>query len=155
LRCKANGKLPGHVFTVPAGKTLRLNVEAKLDSRDPVAKLEIIRNGRVERAVSFDEWKKTGSLGEVTFDESGWFLVRAIADNAKTFRFASTAPYYVEVGGGKRRISRASAQFFLDWARERMQRVKLDDPAQREAVLTHHRAAGKFWEERVAAANAE
>jgi len=155
LRCKANGKLPGHVFTVPAGKTLRLNVEAKLDSRDPVAKLEIIRNGRVERAVSFDEWKKTGSLGEVTFDESGWFLVRAIADNAKTFRFASTAPYYVEVGDGKRRISRAAAQFFLDWARERMQRVKLDDPAQREAVLTHHRAAGKFWEERVAAANAE
>jgi len=34
----------------------------------------------------------------VKFNESGWFLVRVITDNPKTFRFASTAPYYVEIG---------------------------------------------------------
>ena len=83
----------------------------------------------------FEEFAKTGSLGTVTFKTSGWFLVRAIADNPKTFRFASTAPYYVEVGETKRRISKASAKFFLDWVKERTGRVKLDDPDQRREVL--------------------
>jgi hypothetical protein len=155
LRCKVNGKLPGHVFTVPEGKTVRLRIEAKLSSRDPISRIEIIRNGRIERALPFGEWAKTGSLGELTFNESGWFLVRVITANPKTFRFASTSPYYVEIGGSKRRISKASAQFFLDWVRERMQRMKLEDPAQREAVLRYQRDAEKFWERQAAAANVE
>jgi hypothetical protein len=155
LRCAANGNLPGHVFKAPEGKTLRLKIDAKLTSRDPITAVEIIRNGQVERTVPFDEWEKTASLGELKFNESGWFLVRAIADNPKTFRFASTAPFYVEIGGDKRRISKASAQFFLDWVRERVQRVKLADPVEREEVLSHHRAAEIIWREKVAQANAE
>jgi hypothetical protein len=78
-----------------------------------------------------------------------------MADNPKTFRFASTAPYYVEIGPTKRRISKASAQFFLDWVRERAKRVKLEDPAQRQDVLQHHTLAEKFWQQKVADANAE
>ena len=77
------------------------------------------------------EWLKTGTLGRIRFDESGWFLVRTVADNPKTFRFASTAPYYVEIGERKRRISKASAQFFLDWVHERAGRVKRNDLTQR------------------------
>ena len=95
------------------------------------------------------------SLGAMTFKESGWFLVRAIADNKKTFRFASTAPFYVEIGPSKHRISKASAQFFLDWARERKERIRLDDPAQRMEVLTPHLRADKFWLERPANANTD
>ena len=102
-----------------------------------------------------DEWKKKGELETLLFKESGWFLVRAITDNSKTFRFASTAPYYVEMGETKRRISKTSAQFFLDWVRERAQRVKLDDPLQRAEVLEHHDRAEKFWLTRVSQANAE
>ncbi|HEY3253844.1 MAG TPA: hypothetical protein VGJ91_07855, partial [Polyangiaceae bacterium] len=71
-----------------------------------------------------------------------------------TFRFASTAPYYVEIGEQKHRISRSSAQFFLDWVKERKQRIKLDNPAQRLEVLQHHEQAEKFWEARIASANA-
>jgi len=103
-----------------------------------------------------DELRKgNGKLGSLKFTESGWFLVRVIADNPKTFRFASTAPFHVEVGDTKRRVSRASAQFFLDWVRERMPRVKLTDAAQLEEVLAHHRAAERFWQEKVALANAD
>jgi len=155
LRCAANGRLPGHVFKASQGKTLHLKIDVRLTSRDPITSIEIIRNGRVERTLSFDESEKTGSLGELTFNESGWFLVRAIADNPKTFRFASTAPFYVEVGKDKRHISKASAQLFLDWVRERMQRVKLGDAAQRDGVLNHHKTAENFWRDRVAQANAE
>jgi hypothetical protein len=152
LRCQANGQWPGHVFTAKAA--LGIEIEAALATRDPVSAIEIIKNGRVERAVPIEEWRRTGKLGKVMFAESGWFLVRTITDNAKTFRFASTAPFYVEIGKRPRLISRESARFFLDWVRERIGRVKLDDPAQREEVLVYHRTAEKFWQEKLANANA-
>jgi hypothetical protein len=136
-------------------KTVEVELNARLTTRDPISSFEVIVNGRVERTVPFEAWQRTGSLGRLAFDESGWFLVRTITDNPKTFRFASTAPWYVEVGGRKQRISRAAAQYFLDWVRERMGRIKLDDPGEREEVLTYHRAAEKFWEQKVAQANAE
>jgi hypothetical protein len=155
LRVTASGELPGHVFTAPAGQRVRIEVRARLTSRDPVRRLEVIRDGRVERAVPLAEWSKTGSLGALDFRESGWFLVRVIADNPKTFRFASTAPFYVEVGEARRRVSKASARFFLDWARERAGRVRVDDPAQRREVLAYHARAEQFWQDLVAKANAE
>ncbi len=86
---------------------------------------------------------------------SGWFLARVIANDPRTFRFASTAPFYVESGETKRRISKASAQFFLDWVRERRARVRLDDPAQREEVLKHHGMAEEFWQQKVATATTD
>ena len=82
-------------------------------------------------------------------------VIRAMADVPATFRFASTGPFYVEVGLDPRRVSRASARFFLDWVRERMKQIKLDDSRQQEEVLQHHRAAERFWQEKVAVANAE
>jgi hypothetical protein len=154
LRVRVNDELPGYVFTAPAGQHCVLQITAELVSQDPIRCLEIIKNGRVERTLSSADWRENG-LGRVVFDESGWFLVRAIADNAKTFRFASTAPFYVEIGPVKGRISKTSARFFLDWVRERSQRIKLADPEQRREVLRYHETAEKFWEERVAKANAE
>jgi hypothetical protein len=154
-RVRVNGELPGHVFSGSEGKEVELEAKVALITGDPVRSLEVIKNGRVERTVSHDEWVKSGTLGHLRFTESGWFLVRVIADNAKTFRFASTAPFYVEIGERKRRVSKASAQFFLDWVGERAKRVKLDDEAQRQEVLRHHADARKFWEEIVTRANAE
>jgi hypothetical protein len=155
LRASANGELPGHTFTAGAGATIELDLKAKLTTQDPIRFVEIIKNGRFERRVPFNEVIETGSLGAIRFDESGWFLLRAIAETKKTFRFASTAPFYVEIGKTKERISKGSAQFFLDWTRERMARVKPADATQREAVLGYHRLAEKFWRARVAKANAE
>ena len=155
LRCRANGELPGHIFTAVEGKTVSLEVKALLSPRDSISSLEIIKDGKVERSVPFAEWQKTGSLGKLNFNESGWFLVRAITDNPKTFRFASTAPYYVEIGKTKRRISRASAKFFLDWVQERMGRIKLTDLVQRGEVLQYHQAAEKYWQGILEKATAE
>jgi len=153
LRGRANGQLPGHVFKAQAGETLDLHVTAALDSRDPVSSLESIKDGRVERAVSYSDWKRTGST--IRFDKSGWFLIRAMADVPASFRFASTGPFYVEVGLDPHRVSRASARFFLDWVRERMKQIRLDDSRQQEEVIQHHRAAERFWQEKVAVANVE
>jgi hypothetical protein len=155
LRVQADGHRPGHVFSGPDGKEVSVEIKAALTSRDPVRFLEIVKNGEVERHVSFEEWSKTGTLRTLRFQQSGWFLVRAIADNPKTFRFASTAPYYVEVGKAKRRVSKASAEFFLAWVRERIKRVKVDDAGQREEVLRHHRKAEEFWRDLADQANAK
>ncbi len=153
LRCKANGEFPGQVFKVPKGETIKINLEAALDSRDAISAVEIVRNGKVERSIPVAELKPKGSLGEISFAESGWFLVRAMADVPNTFRFASTGPFYVESAAP--RISKASAQFFLDWVRERMDRVKLDSGPEREEVLKYHHNAERFWKEKVTQANAD
>jgi hypothetical protein len=155
LRAEADGKLPGHVFTTAEGKEVTIALKAHLTTRDSIRTLEVIKDGQVERAVPFETWRERGTLGTVTFKRSGWFLVRVIANNPKTFRFASTAPFYVEVGEGKRCVSKASARFFREWVRERAERIKLDDVKQREDVLEYHTAAERFWRGLVDHANAE
>jgi hypothetical protein len=79
----------------------------------------------------------------------------SLRPSPKTFRFASTAPYYVEVGEKKRRLSKASAELFFTWVRERAGQVKVDDASQREEVLAHHRRAEEFWRELARKANAK
>jgi hypothetical protein len=67
---------------------------------------------------------------------------------------ALSAPWYVQVGY-EPRISKKSAQFFLDWVVERARRIKLEDKDEREAVIAHHRAARDFWTRLVEKANDE
>lgn len=154
LRVRAGGALPGHVFTGPSDRGIELEITGKLTTRDRIRVIEIVRNGQIERKVPVDQFESSGSLGKIGFTSSGWFLVRAIADEPKTFRFASTAPFYVEIGDTKHRVSKASAQFFCDWVSDRMGRIKLADAKQRAAVLKHHENAKIFWQERVEQANA-
>jgi hypothetical protein len=155
LRCHANGELPGHVFKLRKGEKLDINFEAKLDSRDPIAVVEIIKDGKLVASACGCDWNSGDPLERITFEESGWFLVRALADVPNTFRFASTGPFYVEREDAPKRVSKTSAQFFLDWVHERMARVKTEDPSELEDVLRHHRAAEKFWQAKVTSANAE
>jgi hypothetical protein len=61
----------------------------------------------------------------------------------------------VEIGSSLRRISKTSTQFFLDWVRERAQRVKLTDPKELEEVLQYHKMAEKYWSDLVSRANCE
>ena len=53
----------------------------------------------------------------------------------------------MEIGAQRRRISRGSAQFFLDWVEERIARVplKLKDPKQLKEVLEPHLKSREFW----------
>ena len=158
LLCKADGNLPGHVFRVPEGGRAEIPLDLRITSNDRVPRIEIVKDGRVEGAVELapNGGRTQQAKATVSFAESGWFLVRAITDNPRTFRFASTAPFYVEVGQRKATVRRASAQFFLDWAVEREKKVRaaLESPEQREEVVRHHEAARRYWEELVAKSDA-
>lgn len=155
LRPRVHGKWPGHVFEAEEGRQLEFEIGLTFSTRQPISYLEIIKNGQVEHSLRFDEYRASGRLPKVSFTQSGWFLVRAVTDLAKTYRFAMTGPYYVEVGH-RPRISKAAAQFFLDWVYERARQIKsIDDPAQRHAVLEYHRKARDFWQRLLSEANAE
>jgi len=155
LQPEVNGQMPGHVFRGNAGETIELQPKLNLAIRDKVDYLEVIQNGVLAHEVRLDEYKnKRGVLPRVAFRESGWMLIRAVTTNSQTFRFASTGPYYVEIGG-RPRISRRAAQFFLDWVDERIAHLQLDDPAQMEEVLKYHQTAREFWQHKVDEANAE
>jgi hypothetical protein len=120
-----------------------------------VRSIEIVKNGQVERTVSVAEAVRSGCVGRVSFKESGWFVVRTIVEHPKTFRFAQTAPYYVEIGKHKRRISKASAEFFQDGTVERSQQIgRVGNLTQRQELLEQLARAKEFWEDRVAQASA-
>lgn len=157
LLCKAEGELPGHVFRGGSGQRLDLKLAMSLISHDRVRRIEIIKNGRMDSTIRADDVPQQQRTGGVSFTESGWFLVRAIADNPRTFRFASSAPFYVEVGEQKQRISRNSAQFFVDWVieREKQIRAKIQSPDELREVVAYHESARRYWQDLVKRANAE
>jgi len=63
----------------------------------------------------------------------------------------------VEQAGKPRRISRASARFFVDWVDERMARVRANvkDEKQLAQVLEPHLKAREFWTDLMNRANAD
>lgn len=151
LRAKANSRLPGHVFK-SSGDPLQIDLEVELDSFDPLTQVEVVHNGEV---ILSAEAQALTQLGYVEFTESGWFLIRVRADVDNTFRFASTAPYYVEIGDEPTRVSKKDATFFADWVEERISRIAINDSAERKEVLQYHQNALDYWRDRAAKANAE
>jgi hypothetical protein len=158
LRPTVEGRPPGYVFQIEPGQPLTLEIGLNLATRVPVEYLQIIKNGAAAAEVRLADWKdKKGKLPPVTFDASGWFLVRAVTNNPQMYQFASSGPYYVELAG-RPRISKKSVQFFLDWidaAEVRLRKLPAMSEAELNAQLAAQDSARKFFGELRAAANAE
>jgi hypothetical protein len=140
LRVTANDQHPGHVFQTDRN-SLDLAIEARLDSRDPIERIELVRNGLAE-VIELP--------APVTIQESGWFLVRAVTTLTNTLRFAATGPFYVELNGTRQSPHQhESAAFFLEWCEERIATLTTNssiNQAQREEVLAPWREARAFWQ---------
>jgi hypothetical protein len=157
IRPTVEGRPPGHVFKADRGQTVELEIGLSLSTREKIGYLEIVKDGAVAHNVRLDKWKESGGkLPQLTFTESGWFLVRAVADEPRTYRFATTAPYYVEIGYTPR-ISKASAQFFVDWCREAQKRLtsaKFSSEREHDEVAGYWRRAEEYWTSLLKRANA-
>ncbi len=143
LRCRANGELPGAILRSAA--PLKITINGRLDSREPVRVVELVRQGTTEKITLPTTF---------TLKESGWFLVRALGTATNTFRFASTAPWYVEIGGGAMKPHRESARFFADWCRERitmLEKLTNLSLSQRAEVLEPWRISEEYWSRKLAA----
>jgi hypothetical protein len=154
LRPRIDGELPGHVFHAPAGRELDLEIGLTLSVTDPISYLDIIQDGEVRYNIRFADYAASGRLPKLHFSRSGWCVIRAVTDLSDTYRFAMTGPFYVEIGD-KPRISKAAAQFFLDWAHERMRQLAAADPQQSREALEVHRETEEFWKDLVKRATAE
>jgi hypothetical protein len=145
---------PGYIFTADEGQVVELEVVLSiLNSNDPIRCMEIIKNGSVEKTIPYAEFQEGRKLGTVRFTRSGWFLVRVIADVPNTFRFASTGPYYIEIGSNKRYLSRKSIRFFIDWIDERIKRIDIEDSEKLKDVLKYHQKAKRYWLDKLFLAN--
>jgi hypothetical protein len=157
IRPTVEGQPPGYVFKADRGQAVELEIGLSLSTRDKISYLEIIKDGAVAHNVRLDKWKEGGGkLPLLKFSESGWFLVRAVTDETGTYRFATTAPYYVEIGYTPR-ISRTSAQFFVDWCREgqkRLSSARFNSQPQLDEVAGYWRRAEEYWTSLLNRANA-
>ncbi|MEX2139480.1 MAG: hypothetical protein WD894_09475 [Pirellulales bacterium] len=139
IRPSVEGQPPGHVFHAEQGQTVELEIGLSLSTRDQISYLEVVKNGATAHSARLDKWKASGGkLPSLKFTESGWFLIRAVADDPSTYRFATTAPYYVQIGD-RLRISRASAQFFVNWCSDRVKAPERDES------LADWRRAEAYW----------
>jgi hypothetical protein len=155
LTVQANGSEPGTVFGSEVAMKLVLEVEVR--GNDSVGSVELVRDGRVVEKARFDATTGKATFQEQTFTASGWFLVRVIADRTDTFRFASTAPFYVEVGATPRRVSRSAVAFFQKWIAERIAGLRAS-PLRRDkldAALAYQLEAKTRWDELSSKANAD
>ncbi len=154
LRTTVEGKIPGHVFPATAGQQRNFQIGLTLSTREPIDYLEIVKNGEPIHQVRLAELAKAGGrLPEVTFEQSGWFLVRAVTNAQQTYRYATTGPYYVEFDG-RPRISRQAAEFFLDWTEQQAQQTQLADDQQQRDAMRYLRSARTFWQQRLEQATA-
>lgn len=144
-----NGVLPGETLQVSSGSTMEMETTMTLSLKEKAEYLEIIRNGMVAEKISLDEYAKArGRLPKLTFKESGWMLARVVTNNKQAFRFACSAPVYVQIGD-QPMVKKESAQFFLDWVIERGKMIKNSSAADKDAALAEWRKAFDFWKEKV------
>lgn len=123
LFVRVNQQLPGHTFRIAAGENLQLDLDVQVHSNEKVTEVELVHNAKVVSRGRLEDG------GHVRFDAAqlaggGWFLLRARTDEPRTFQFASTAPFYIEVAGAKQRISRQAAAYFEGWVSERIAHIR-------------------------------
>jgi hypothetical protein len=151
LLVEVDGKLPGEVLHATAGRAKRLAVDVRVESSEPLEAIEIIVDGRIERRWAGDEIRPWLRDDSIALEKSGWILVRAITTETRTFRFASTAPFWVEFPDRPRTIRAEDTEFFIDWIDERIRQIEADrfetlGPSEKESVLAPHRRARKVFE---------
>jgi hypothetical protein len=157
LRPMADGQPPGHVFHVAAGQELSLQVTLTLSTRTRIDYLELVQNGQTVHQTRLDDLaRSSGKLPEVPFTQSGWLAVRAVSTNNQQHEYALSGPFYVELEE-RPRISKESAEFFLDWVQQRRRQLSRREDVEREALqrlLLAHEEAEAYWRARVQKATA-
>lgn len=152
LRVSVEGQPPGRLFHLDRDERREFQIALSLSfyQKAPVEYLEIVKDGQVEYEIRLSDLaKKKGKLPPVVFEQSGWFLVRAVTSNTKTYQYASTGPYYVE-SDYQPRISQKSVEYFIDWLDEAQKKF-----ADNEQVAEDIERARPFWTNLLDRANAE
>ena len=143
LRTRVEGFPPGNVFVVdaPGPRKFEIALDLSFYQQSQVEYLDVLQDGKTIHNIRLADFAAgKGRLPPVVFTESGWFAVRAVANQGAAYQYAASGPYYVEFQG-RRRVSRDSVQYFLDWLDEGEKKFAGDEP--RAAAF---RAARPYWQ---------
>ncbi len=153
MRLTVQGVPPGQTFLIPKGKTSEFEIGMTLSTRKKIDYLDVIQNGKIVVSIKFAEYAKSGKLPPLKCDDRGWFALRVVAEDPKTYPFALSAPYYVRTDE-EPRISKSAAQYFVDWTEERIAQLSKEAEANKKTLEYQNRAKA-FWQDLVKKSNAE
>ena len=154
IRPTANQQPPGFVFAAATGGALVVEPAMELTTRDKVSYVEVIRDGRVVQTLPLRDWARGGGrFAPLSFETSGWFLIRVRCEVPETYRMAMSAPWYVDFDG-KPRVSRAAVKFFQEWLDVRAAKLEADKSLDPELVSQEIARAREFWNRRAVEADA-
>src|SRR6185369_9770425 len=123
LFATVNGEDPGYGFKsiVRAKDHQRFSVKGEVMSAEPIGRIEVVVNGDVIRTTHTASRRGQSGAYESSFEEtveiegSGWIAVRCWEERGLgRFRFAHTAPWFVEVEGRPLRPRREEAEFLVN-----------------------------------------
>src|SRR5256886_11895924 len=151
LFATVNGEDAGYIFKGPLGAKdkQRFHLEGDVVSAERVGKVEVILNGEVVRTTNSVATRTQTGAHRSHFDEeveligSGWIAVRCWEERANgRFRFAHTAPWFVEADGLPLRPWREEAEFLVKRAEEEIARSR--DVLSSEALDEYRRASSVY-----------
>ncbi len=82
LRVAINQQLPGHVFALRQGESLKLDIDVKLTVADPVEYLDVIFNGQSLYQARLDEHARQGGRHSAAGDSAKWLAGGSRVDRA-------------------------------------------------------------------------
>ncbi len=142
LSFEAGGHQLGETVKVSTGK--KVSLTAKVHSRIPVEKIEIVHNGKVVALQENPEKEQRLEVRtEISISGSSWVAARAHSLQQIPYQMdgipimAHTSPIYFRVGGQPRQ-SAEDAAFFIEWVDEALkwleERANIPVPAQRREM---------------------
>lgn len=148
LFATAGGEQPGHEFRFEQGPA-NLSLECEIASEEPLTFAEVVVGGvPVVTLRGRNEARAEGGYRnlfktEITVERSSWLTIRAWEDRpGGRFRFAHTAPWYVEIAGSPRQPRPEEREFLLkrvldEYARSRGI-VSAEGEAEYQTALTRY-----------------
>jgi hypothetical protein len=147
LEFTVNWQEPGSVLKVAEKPTVRVKAAAR--SQFPLAKAEVLHNGKVVATATLSDGKLSAAIEkDLTLEQGGWLAFRAsgpgTVDTPTGALNAHTNPVYIEIGAKTYR-SADEAQAFIKWIDQfellLRTRDRFPTPKHREQALDQIEAA--------------
>jgi TolB protein len=151
-----NGKGPGEEVALRGAEPVAVQVKAEAVSIAPMAKLEVIVNGRISHTAGPSSNPQRIAVDDaIVVPDGGWVAIRVTGPSSRyvsdSYAFAQTSPVYI-VRDGKRWTSADDARFLGEvvdaiWARVDGPRARWRTPAERDKFkATIDRARSVYME---------
>ena len=149
LLAEVNSELPGGRVSGRPGRIQKLKIKGTVLSEQPVHEVELVVNGQVVKTISLKPRQTKQGAWEAVFagdwscDGSSWLALRCFESRASDrFRFAHTAPWFVEVPGEPLRPKKQEVEWFIQSVRKELERSAPVLPP--EAVQEYRQALAAY-----------